>query len=144
MQQALKTEGGTGKNFPELDHKLSFFVSPRDWPICKPDVECSFFAPSGYDLVMISSTINGIRIASVCLIGYWLALFVGTHLPARIPDMPGANDDKILHVIAFAGLSFLLSLGHSDQTQRSFSQCSLSRDGGHFLRHVSMNLRKSP
>lgn len=59
---------------------------------------------------MISATINGFRIASICLVGYWLALFVGTHLPrVRLPDMPGANDDKILHVIAFAGLSFLLS-----------------------------------
>jgi VanZ family protein len=59
---------------------------------------------------MISTTINGIRIASLCLVGYWLVLFIGTHLPrVRIPSVAGANDDKILHVIAFAGLSFLLS-----------------------------------
>jgi len=59
---------------------------------------------------MISTTINGIRIASLCLIAYWLALFTGTHLPrVRLPHMTGANDDKILHVLAFAGLSFLLA-----------------------------------
>lgn len=59
---------------------------------------------------MISTTINGIRIASLCLLGYWLLLFAGTHLPrVQMPNMAGGNNDKILHVIAFAGLSFLLS-----------------------------------
>ena len=58
---------------------------------------------------MISTTINGIRVASLCLVGYWLVLFTGTHLPRiSLPNVPGASNDKILHVVAFAGLSFLL------------------------------------
>lgn len=59
---------------------------------------------------MISTTINGIRIASLCLLGYWLLLFAGTHIPrVHVPNVAGENNDKVLHVIAFAGLSFLLS-----------------------------------
>lgn len=59
---------------------------------------------------MINTTINGFRIASLCLVGYWLLLFTGTHLPrVRIPNMASGHDDKILHVIAFAGLSFLIA-----------------------------------
>lgn len=59
---------------------------------------------------MITSTFNGIRVASFCLIGYWIALFAGTHLPRlRLPDVAGGHSDKILHLVAFAGLSFLLS-----------------------------------
>jgi VanZ family protein len=59
---------------------------------------------------MITSTFNGIRVASICLIGYWLVLFVGTHLPrVRMPNVAGGHSDKILHLVAFAGLSFLLA-----------------------------------
>lgn len=59
---------------------------------------------------MISTTINGIRIASICLVGYWLALFAGTHMPrVRMPGVVVETNDKLLHVMAFAGLSFLLS-----------------------------------
>ena len=59
---------------------------------------------------MITSTFYGIRVASFCLIGYWLALFAGTHLPrVPMPNMAGGHNDKILHLVAFAGLSFLLS-----------------------------------
>jgi VanZ family protein len=59
---------------------------------------------------MISTTIHGIRIASICLVGYWLALFAGTHMPrVRMPGVVVASNDKVLHLMAFAGLSFLLS-----------------------------------
>jgi len=69
---------------------------------------------------MITSKFNGIRVASFCLIGYWLVLFAGTHLPrVRIPNVAGGHSDKILHLVAFAGLSFLLSWAiptkHSDR-----------------------------
>ncbi len=48
------------------------------------------------------------RIASISLVGYWLLIFFGTHLPAT--QMPGvALSDKLCHAAAFAGLSFLLS-----------------------------------
>jgi VanZ family protein len=45
--------------------------------------------------------------------GYWLALFVGTHIP-RVPralQMPGA--DKWQHTLAYAGLAFLLAARRS-------------------------------
>lgn len=119
-----KTERGDDtKKITPIEHKLRFFVSPRDWPICKPKLEKIIFfhgipqtvassrlGQAGIEFLMISTTINGIRIASLCLIAYWLVLFTGTHLPrVRLPQMTGANDDKILHVVAFAGLSFLLA-----------------------------------
>lgn len=59
---------------------------------------------------MVTATIRGIRVASLCLFGYWVMLFAGTHLPrVHLPKMSGGNDDKILHLLAFAGLSFLLA-----------------------------------
>jgi len=41
---------------------------------------------------------------------YWLAMFVGTHIPVSLKGI-GHNNDKVLHFLAFAGLSFLMSLG---------------------------------
>jgi VanZ family protein len=37
---------------------------------------------------------------------YWLALFTATHIPS--PPVPAGTSDKTLHVLAYAGLSFLL------------------------------------
>lgn len=45
----------------------------------------------------------------VLLAGYWLALFVGTHLPPTFPGLPGDNSDKLVHAAAFAGLAWLLA-----------------------------------
>lgn len=48
------------------------------------------------------------RIASICLVVYWLVIFAGTHLPTTaVPQV--ALSDKLCHVLAFAGLSFLLA-----------------------------------
>ena len=41
---------------------------------------------------------------------YWVALFVGTHLP-RTPRIEVSVNDKILHLGAYAGLAFLICLG---------------------------------
>lgn len=57
---------------------------------------------------MIRTTIRGIRVASLALAGYWLMLFIATHLPA-VPMPHMANSDKYLHFFAFAGLAFLLA-----------------------------------
>ncbi|MFV1967017.1 MAG: VanZ family protein [Pirellulaceae bacterium] len=46
------------------------------------------------------------RIAMGILVMYWIALFLGTHLPVR--GVSTVND-KTLHFLAFAGLSFLLA-----------------------------------
>ena len=48
-----------------------------------------------------------IRITTVVLGVYWLALFVATHLPSQ--SLPSMGSDKVYHVAAFAGLGFLLS-----------------------------------
>ena len=48
-----------------------------------------------------------IRLASACLIVYWLAIFVATHMPsAAMPKL--SYSDKVYHAGAFAGLAFLL------------------------------------
>lgn len=42
---------------------------------------------------------------------YWLAMFVGTHLPGTpMPPDPQRSWDKVEHVAAFAGLALLLCL----------------------------------
>ena len=47
------------------------------------------------------------RAAALLLIIYWVALFLGTHLPAPLPAVQA--NDKLLHLGAFAGLSFLMA-----------------------------------
>lgn len=48
-----------------------------------------------------------IRIASLCLLAYWAALFIATHLPSS--SLPKLHwSDKAYHAIAYAGLAFLL------------------------------------
>ncbi|MEQ8788934.1 MAG: VanZ family protein [Pirellulaceae bacterium] len=49
-----------------------------------------------------------LAVAGVLLAGYWLALFVATHIPLR-DALPGAGFDKVLHAAAYAGLAFLLA-----------------------------------
>jgi VanZ family protein len=49
-----------------------------------------------------------LRLASLCLVGYWLVIFVGTHLPSSSLPRIGAND-KLLHLGAFGGLAFLVA-----------------------------------
>ncbi len=55
------------------------------------------------------ATINSLRMAIVALVVYWVFLFIGTHLPADRIFIPLHLSDKVLHVIAFAGLSFLIA-----------------------------------
>ena len=51
---------------------------------------------------------NVARIASLCLAIYWLAMFTGTHLPgSSLPSI--STSDKLLHALAYTGLSFLLA-----------------------------------
>ncbi len=48
-----------------------------------------------------------IRFASICLLLYWGAIFVATHLPGH--SLPRLHwSDKAYHAIAYAGLAFLL------------------------------------
>ncbi len=48
------------------------------------------------------------RLCTIALAGYWAALFVSTHIPMPdLGDLP-KNSDKIMHFVAYAGLSFLI------------------------------------
>ena len=44
------------------------------------------------------------------LFGYWGAMFVSTHLPAQLSDLPVQSSDKILHFSAFFILALLVAL----------------------------------
>lgn len=48
-----------------------------------------------------------IRVTTILLGVYWSAIFVATHLPAS--SLPALGSDKAYHLIAFGGLSGLLS-----------------------------------
>lgn len=57
------------------------------------------------------------RSATVALVVYWLVLFTGTHLPSTaVPDL--SMSDKLCHLLAFAGLSFLLAWALPSQGNR--------------------------
>ena len=40
---------------------------------------------------------------------YWIALFIATHLPPRVPILPGAASDKAAHLGAYALLALLMA-----------------------------------
>ena len=48
------------------------------------------------------------RLWGTLLFAYWAALFVGTHIPLRGVDLPGADSDKFIHAAAYAGLALLV------------------------------------
>ncbi len=52
-------------------------------------------------------TIFGIRLATVVLVVYWIALFTGTHMPSP-PRLGVRVSDKVHHFTAFFGLATLL------------------------------------
>jgi len=60
------------------------------------------------------------RVFMVLLGVYWLALFLGTHVPITLKT--GQGGDKILHFLAYTGLAFLMILviGGRNPTWRAF------------------------
>lgn len=59
---------------------------------------------------MIAPLIKHHRSFGILLACYWGLLFLGTHLPMpRLGELP-KHSDKGMHLIAYAGLSFLLLL----------------------------------
>lgn len=48
------------------------------------------------------------QVTILALVGYWIALFVGTHLPVTQVHIKG--NDKLLHYAAYSGLALLLTL----------------------------------
>jgi VanZ family protein len=59
---------------------------------------------------MIAPLIRHHRAFAILLACYWGLLFLGTHIPLpRLGELP-KHSDKGMHLIAYAGLSFLLLL----------------------------------
>ena len=59
-----------------------------------------------------------------CIAGaglFWLAMFIGTHLP-KVPDALHDVSDKTMHFVAYGGLAFLLAL-----TSAAYQRISLRR-----------------
>jgi hypothetical protein len=52
-------------------------------------------------------TILGVRLGVIALIGYWLLIFLGTHLPT-VPGIAANISDKAKHFVAFFGLGTLM------------------------------------
>jgi VanZ family protein len=49
------------------------------------------------------------RLLGAALACYWIAMFIGTHVPMpKLPDLPKSSD-KWMHFGAYAGLAFLLA-----------------------------------
>jgi VanZ family protein len=83
-------------------------------------VEPELLAPNGLTAVASVSPLTSVpwqpsknwvsivRTATLVLLAYWTAIFVGTHLPAAsIPNI--SLSDKLLHFVAYSGLAFLLA-----------------------------------
>lgn len=56
---------------------------------------------------LVRLSIFGIRLATLVLVIYWIALFTGTHIPSP-PQVRMPYADKVQHFLAFFGLSMLL------------------------------------
>jgi VanZ family protein len=81
---------------------------------------CATFAPSKTGRTIVSGnrriltmpkltriSVFGIRLATIVLVVYWIALFTGTHMPSP-PRLGVRINDKIQHFTAFFGLATLL------------------------------------
>lgn len=62
----------------------------------------------GVNALAMKSTFHGVRIATILLSVYWLAVFTATHWPhLRVPGPQ--NADKVVHFGAFSVLAFLIA-----------------------------------
>lgn len=50
------------------------------------------------------------RIIALTLACYWLAMFIGTHIPIKQMERLPKFSDKVMHFGAYAGLAFLFAL----------------------------------
>ena len=58
------------------------------------------------------------KLWQAALFGYWLLLFVATHLPREFPGLPGEGKDKWAHFGAFAVLAWLMAMTWERSTGR--------------------------
>jgi VanZ family protein len=61
----------------------------------------------------IASTTWTKKVAGAVLVCYWLALVAGTHVPAPPHLLVRGVSDKWLHLVAYAGLAFLVCVNWS-------------------------------
>jgi hypothetical protein len=47
--------------------------------------------------------------SKIALAIFWLGLFIGTHVPVEVEKLAPETSDKLIHALAYAGLSFLLA-----------------------------------
>ncbi|GAA4457554.1 VanZ family protein [Novipirellula rosea] len=70
-------------------------------------------------------TILGFRLAIFALAGYWLLIFVLTHIPSAMIKPPKISD-KLMHFTAFGGLGMLMCyVTTSDRLVRRFSMIAI-------------------
>ena len=58
------------------------------------------------------------RLVGWLLVIYWTALFIGTHMPVPSGVLRGGSD-KVIHLLAYAGLACLLGLWRGPEKWRS-------------------------
>ena len=54
------------------------------------------------------------RLLNWLLAVYWIALFIGTHMPVPAGGLPGGSD-KLIHFLAYLGLTCLLGIVRGPQ-----------------------------
>jgi VanZ family protein len=72
------------------------------------------------------ATIHGLRIAVIALACYWVLLFTLTHIPTNRLMSLFRISDKLVHLAAFAGLSFLLAWAIPTNRQRMMDNVLLA------------------
>jgi VanZ family protein len=77
---------------------------------------------SAINLLLLSLTRNGLQLMpflskfkspwiwKLALISYWVALYISTPLPTEVVSVAVSSSDKLIHVIAYAGLAMLLAI----------------------------------
>jgi VanZ family protein len=60
-------------------------------------------------LSLLDGHSRNLRLWQIALAGYWLALFIGTHVPVEQLALNRISVDKLLHIAAFTGLALLLA-----------------------------------
>jgi VanZ family protein len=64
------------------------------------------------------ASIRGLRVAVIALAGYWVLLFISTHIPANALMAKLHQSDKVLHCGAFTCLAFLIAWAVPTNTAR--------------------------
>ncbi|MCI0335546.1 MAG: VanZ family protein [Planctomycetes bacterium] len=59
---------------------------------------------------LLSRLLNNPRLWQLALACYWLALFIGSHMPIERIPLSGGTADKFAHVAAFAVLAVIFAI----------------------------------